>query len=88
MPGTKITLIALDEGSKAYYYNVESGVKQIDFTSFKDMDGNPYHLKDVKTYQYQTSYTDVCNVEYNSDVVVERFVLFVDTSDVGNSTDE
>ncbi|MDD6069476.1 MAG: hypothetical protein PUC12_01495 [Clostridiales bacterium] len=86
-PGTRITLIALDEGSKPYYYEVlseDTTNQRIDFTSFKDANGNAYTLKNIKrdSAVKRDSYTDICNTEYNSPVVLERYVLLVDTSAV------
>lgn len=81
--GSKITMIALDEKSKPYYYTVtEDNEKQIDFTSFKDAEGIFYVLKDIKNGAIQTDYSDSCGITYEK-VVVERYVLLVDTSDTG-----
>lgn len=83
VPGTKITLIPLDEKGKPYYYEVTEGDgKEIDFTEFKAADGNsPYELQDIKSEEanQQDTYEDLCGKEY-TDVVVESYVLLVDTS--------
>lgn len=83
LKGTKITMIPIDEKSKAYYYEVtenEEQIQEISFTQFKDADNKPYQLKNVKS-QVLSSYTDIHDVERNN-VLVERYVLLVDTSKV------
>lgn len=82
VPGTKITMISLEEKGKPYYYEVtEADGKQIDFAKFKDADGKPYALQDIKSEGVNTwtEYPDLCGKEH-TDVVVERYVLLVDTS--------
>lgn len=85
-PGTKMTLIALDEQSKAYYYTVPEGkLQKIDFTDFKDSGGNAYQLQDVKKLRATSEYLDLCYTNYEDDVAVERYVILVDTSEVTES---
>lgn len=82
-PGTKLMLIDVLNGGKAYYYTVqaESSISQLKFTDFKDSAGNAYtnvsinKLEDVTNNQNGT-YTDINGHEL-SEVGVEQFLLTV-----------
>lgn len=85
LPGTKMTLIALDEGGKAYYHTISDKTKEINFSDFKGADGTTaYETKDILTNSSayaKTDYTDCCNQKYSGNSLVERFVILVDTSE-------
>ena len=87
-PGTKITLVALDEGCKPYYYQVGEDIREIAFTEFKAADGSKYELKDIKSYTPDGDKTDVCEEQYENDIVRERYVLLVDTSGTSDANSE
>ncbi len=89
LPGTKLTLIPLDEGGKAYYYTVpddQTKPKAIAFTEFRDADGNSYRTKEMISESKQTDYKDLCKTTYSGNSLVERFVILADTSDIKDIT--
>lgn len=89
LPGTKLTLIPLDEGGKAYYYTVpddQTKPKAIAFTEFRDADGNSYRTKEMISESKQTDYKDLCKTTYSGNSLVERFVILADTSDIKDTT--
>lgn len=85
MPGTRLTLIAIDEGSRPYYYTVTGEeTDKILFTDFKDGSGANYALKNINNgcpkYEGETTYTDLHNNELQ-EVAVEQYLIIVDLSE-------
>ena len=83
--GTKLTMFSLMENSEPYYYEVtnSNGVKKIDMADFKNSNGENYEIKNLGYLvenNTKSSYTDIHNGKYNNSVVVEQFVVLVDTS--------
>lgn len=91
-PGTKLTLIPLDEGSKAYYYEMPESAstempKEIEFTKFTDIDSQAYVTQEITGKESITEYRDICGKTHEGNSKVERFVILVDTSDAADSGD-
>lgn len=90
--GTKLTLIPLDEGARAYYYEVPESAatempKEIEFTKFKNADNTSYVTQDITQKADQKDYVDLCNTTHEGNSRVERFVLLVDTSHAAGISD-
>ncbi len=86
--GTRLLLIDVTGGNKAYYYTVESdNVTQIKFTDFKDSSGENSYVN--RSINRLTDETDNDDVDYYTDLGgheltetgVERFLLTVFSND-------
>ncbi len=85
-PGTKLTLIPLDEGGKAYYYAVpdnQKELKEIAFSEFKDANNNYYETKEIigDSKLKHDNFEDLCGTTYTGSSLVEHFVILADTSE-------
>lgn len=85
-PGTKLTLIPLDEGGKAYYYAVpdnQKELKEIAFSEFKDVNNNYYETKEIigDSKLKHDNFEDLCGTTYTGSSLVEHFVILADTSE-------
>lgn len=82
--GMKMTMVDVETG-KAYYYTEEgNNTSRLDFTRFKDADGNPYTNREIGSitnttdkYQYGDD-TSTLGYEFG----LEQFYIYVDPSDV------
>jgi len=77
--GTRIVLIDVTHGNKAYYYTVESEVTQVKFSDFTDAGGQKYVSKSISelptvTDDGQAYYTDIAGHQL-SDVGVEQYLV-------------
>lgn len=85
--GTRLTLIDISDGGKAYHYNVEENCDNIAFSDFvavrsqKEDRETPYAYLDLGALQALGTHQDVCGNTYE-DVAREQYVLLVDTSQV------
>jgi len=97
--GSKLTFIDLTNTvPSVYYYNVTSdnvNVTSIDYSSFKDMNGNAYTDHDVAALPDQGTLLVNKDTEYTTmdstkklNVGVEKFLILVDNSQVLDQTDE
>lgn len=83
--GIRFTLIDITDGSKVYYYTVnEAGKTRINFTDFTNEASifATHNISDTSKYPTVSSYKDVCG-EVNRNVGVEKFMIIVDPSGVG-----
>ncbi len=95
--GTKLMLIDITNGNRAYYYTVESSdVTQILFTDFKDSAGNSYvnhsinklpDAVDEELAEDESYYTDLGGHKL-METGVERFLLTVLAADNAAETNE
>lgn len=82
--GTKITMIPIEgkHPGVPYYYTVEDDRQtEVSFVDFKNEAGDNYSLKDIKTLDVDSTYTDVCNNSY-TDAVSEQFVLYINPPEI------
>ena len=79
--GTRLVLIDVTDGNKAYYYTVESEVDKIYFSYFKDSQGNSYVNQPINNLPDETDdgedyYTDLMGHKLTN-VGIQRYLLTV-----------
>lgn len=84
--GMKMTMVDVQTGVAYYYTEESSDTSRLDFTRFKDADGNAYTNRKIgsitnTTDQYQYG-DDTSTVGY--DFGLEQFYIYMDPSDVEN----